>query len=55
MKSDVEAVKRELLSTTVPKQCIGWLDKGTKARKWFSRSDATEVLILEAMKSEEKD
>ena len=55
MKSDVEVVKRELLRTTLPKQCIGWLNKGTEARKCFGRNDATEVLILEAIKSEKKD
>jgi hypothetical protein len=55
MKSDVEVVKRELLSTTLLKQCIGWLDKCMEARIYFSRSDATEVLILEAIKSEEKE
>jgi hypothetical protein len=55
MKSDVEVVKRELLSTKLPEERIGWLDKHMEARIYFSRSDATEVSTLEAMKSEEKE
>ncbi len=55
MKNDVEVMKRDLLSTTLPKECIGLLDERMEARIYLSRSDATEVLILEAVKSEKKD
>jgi Arc/MetJ-type ribon-helix-helix transcriptional regulator len=55
MESEVKIVIRERLSLTLPKECVQWLDKQVEARKYFSRSHAMEVLILEAMKSEKKE
>jgi len=55
MKNEGEVVTRERLNTTLPKECIVWLDKHVEAQTYFSRSHAIEVLILEVMKSEEKE
>ena len=55
MNSEVETVTRERLSITLPKGCVEWLDGQVEARKYFSRSHALEVLILEAMKNEKKE
>jgi len=52
MNSEVVTVIRERLSITLPKECVSWLNKQVEARKYFSRSHALEVLILEAMKNE---
>jgi Arc/MetJ-type ribon-helix-helix transcriptional regulator len=54
MESEAKIVIRERLSLTLPKECVQWLDKQVEARKYFSRSHAMEVLILEAMKNEKK-
>jgi metal-responsive CopG/Arc/MetJ family transcriptional regulator len=45
-------VTREHLSITLPKECLEWLDERVSVRRYFSRSDAIEVLILNAMKEE---
>ena len=55
MNNEVVTVIRERLSITLPKECVSWLDKQVEARKYFSRSHAIEVLILEAIKSEKKE
>jgi metal-responsive CopG/Arc/MetJ family transcriptional regulator len=52
MESEVNIVIRERLSITLPKDCVEWLDRQVEARKYFSRSHAIEVLILEAIKQE---
>jgi Arc/MetJ-type ribon-helix-helix transcriptional regulator len=54
MKTEAIVMIRERLSITLPKSCIEWLDKQVEARKYFSRSHAIEVLILEAVKGEKK-
>jgi len=54
MEEKVEAMPRERISITLPKECVEWLDKKVEARKYFSRSHAIEVLILEAMKKEKQ-
>jgi metal-responsive CopG/Arc/MetJ family transcriptional regulator len=55
MESEAQTMIRERLSLTLPKECMQWLDKQVEARKYFSRSHAMEVLILEAMKNEKKE
>ena len=50
MESEVNIMIRERLSITLPKDCVEWLDRQVEARKYFSRSHAIEVLILEAIK-----
>jgi len=55
MQDEVKSMARERLSITLPKECVEWLDKQVEARKYFSRSHAIEVLILEAMKTEKKE
>jgi Arc/MetJ-type ribon-helix-helix transcriptional regulator len=55
MESEAKIVIRERLSLTLPKECVQWLDKQVEARKYFSRSHAMEVLILEAMKEGKKE
>jgi len=50
MKSEVEVMPRTRLSITLPKECVEWIDKQVKDRKYFSRSHAIEVLILEKIK-----
>jgi metal-responsive CopG/Arc/MetJ family transcriptional regulator len=52
MESEVNIVIRERLSITLPKDCVEWLDRQVEVRKYFSRSHAIEVLILEAIKQE---
>jgi metal-responsive CopG/Arc/MetJ family transcriptional regulator len=52
MDSEVSTVIRERLSITLPKECVEWLDNKVEVRKYFSRSHAIEVLILDAMKQE---
>jgi metal-responsive CopG/Arc/MetJ family transcriptional regulator len=54
MNSEAMTMVRERLSITLPKECISWLDKQVGVRKYFSRSHALEVLILEAMESQKK-
>jgi Arc/MetJ-type ribon-helix-helix transcriptional regulator len=54
MNNEVSTVIRERLSITLPKDCVEWLDSKVEARKYFSRSHAIEVLILDAMKSEKE-
>jgi len=54
MEEKVEAMPRERISITLPKECVEWLDRQVEARKYFSRSHAIEVLILEAMKKEKE-
>jgi Ribbon-helix-helix protein, copG family. len=54
MDSEVSTVIRERLSITLPKECVEWIDNEVEARKYFSRSHAIEVLILDAMKREKK-
>ena len=54
MEEKVEAMPRERISITLPKECVEWLDRQVEARKYFSRSQAIEVLILEAMKKEKE-
>jgi metal-responsive CopG/Arc/MetJ family transcriptional regulator len=54
MNSEVSTVIRERLSITLPKECVSWLDRQVDARKYFSRSHAIEVLILEAIKQEKE-
>jgi Arc/MetJ-type ribon-helix-helix transcriptional regulator len=54
MNNEVETVIRERLSITLPKECVEWIDKQVEARKYFSRSHAIEVLILEAIKKEKQ-
>ena len=53
MNEESELV-RVPISVTLPKECIEWLDKKVKTRIYANRSHAIEVLILEAMKREEK-
>lgn len=55
MNSEVKSVARERLSITLPKECTTWLDEQVEIRKYFSRSHAIEVLILEAMRNEKKE
>jgi Arc/MetJ-type ribon-helix-helix transcriptional regulator len=55
MESEAKIVVRERLSLTLPKECVQWLDKQVEVRKYFSRSHAMEVLILEAMKNEKRE
>lgn len=50
MKNEAEPVPRERVSITLPKKCVEWIDKQIEARKFFSRSHAVEVLILEKMR-----
>jgi len=50
MKSEAETMARERISITLPKECVEWMDKQVEARKFFSRSHAIEVLILEKKK-----
>ena len=54
MENEVEVLVRERVSITLPKECVEWLDRQVEARKYFSRSHAIEVLILEAMKKEKE-
>lgn len=50
--TEVEAVPRERLSITLPKECLQWIDKKVEARTYANRSHAIEVLILSVMKDE---
>jgi Arc/MetJ-type ribon-helix-helix transcriptional regulator len=54
MNSEVSTVIRQRLSITLPKECVTWLDDKVEARKYFSRSHAIEVLILDSMKREKE-
>jgi len=51
-RTEVEAVPRERLSITLPKECLQWIDKKVAARVYANRSHALEVLILDKMKEE---
>lgn len=53
-ESEVETVVRERVSITLPPECLKWLDEKVEARKYFSRSHAIEVLILDKMKEEKR-
>ena len=44
---------RERISITLPRECIEWLDRQVKARKYYNRSHAIECLILEKMGKKE--
>lgn len=50
MKTEAEAMARIRISITLPQECVNWVDKQVEVRKYFSRSHAIEVLILEEMK-----
>jgi len=49
-----KAVSREHVSITLPKEYVEWLDKQVQDRKYFSRSHAIEILILQIIKKTEK-
>jgi len=53
MKNEAETMARERISITLPKECVEWIDKQVEARKYFSRSHAIEVLILNEMQKNE--
>jgi Arc/MetJ-type ribon-helix-helix transcriptional regulator len=56
MESEVAAeMVRERVSITLPKECIGWIDKKVESRTYANRSHALEVLVLEAMRNEKKE
>jgi len=50
MKTEVESMARTRISITLPQECVDWMDTQVDARKYFSRSHAIEVLILNEMK-----
>ena len=55
MENEVVEMVRERVSITLPKDCLGWIDRKIEGRTYANRSHAIEVLIFEAMKNEKKD
>ena len=52
---EVKELVRVPISTTLPKECVEWLDKKVESRVYANRSHAIEVVIFEAMKNEKKE
>jgi len=54
MTQEASEMVRVPISITLPKECVAWLDKKVESRIYANRSHAVEVLILEAVKGEQK-
>jgi Arc/MetJ-type ribon-helix-helix transcriptional regulator len=51
---EAEEMTRTPISVTLPKTCVEWIDRKVENRTYANRSHALEVLILDAMKNDEK-
>jgi Arc/MetJ-type ribon-helix-helix transcriptional regulator len=55
VQTEVKEMVRVPITVTLPKKCVDWLNQKVENRVYANRSFIVEILILEAMKQEQKE